>query len=92
MSSYEEPRTLEERLVSIGAIRDELDANPNLSEDEYKAIEHATDEQIREALAANWRTVEDLFYTAHDILQRDAIITLTELYLERRDFAEEEKG
>lgn len=84
MSSYQEPKTLEERVVSVGAIRDELESNPSLTEDEYAAIENATDEQIRNALAANWRTVEDMFYTVHDILQADTIRTLAEEYLDKK--------
>lgn len=73
MSSYEESRPVEQRVVSIGAIRDEIHFNPNLTEEEVEAIENATDDQIADALRANWRSVEDLFYSAHDQLQTDVV-------------------
>lgn len=73
MSSYHEPLPLEQRVVSIGAIRDEVHSNPRLTETQVKAIENATDDQIADALRANWRSVEDLFYAAHDQLQVDVI-------------------
>lgn len=82
MSSYQESRPLEQRVVSIGAIRDEVVSNPSLTDEEVEAIQKATDDQIADALHANWRTVEDMFYTAHDILQADTIRTLTEEYQE----------
>lgn len=69
MSSYNEPLPLEQRVVPIGAIRQEIEDNPNLTEEEVEAIQHATNEQIAEALRANWHTVEDLFFQAHDTLQ-----------------------
>lgn len=69
MSSYEESRPLEQRVVSIEAIRQEIEDNPNLTEEEVEAIENATDDQIADALRANWHTVEDLFFQAHDTLQ-----------------------
>lgn len=82
MSSYEESRPLEQRVVSIGAVRDEVVSNPSLTDEEVEAIRKATDDQIADALHANWRTVEDMFYAAHDTLQADTIRTLTEEYQE----------
>ena len=80
MSSYQEPLPLEQRVVSIGAIRDEVYSNPHLTESQVKAIENATDGQIADALRANWRSVEDLFYSAHDLLQMHTIDDLTGAY------------
>ena len=84
MSSYHEPLPLEQRVVSIGAIRDEVDSNPSLTDEEVEAIRNATDEQIADALRANWRSVEDLFYAAHDQLQVDVIQDLTLDYEEKQ--------
>lgn len=75
---------LEQRVVPIGAIRDEVEANPSLTESQVKAIEHATDEDIAEALSASWGSVEDLFYSAHDLLQIHTIDHLTGLYKEKK--------
>lgn len=76
---------LEQKVVSIGAIRDEVEANPSLTESQAAAIEHATDEDIAEALRVNWKgLVEDLFFSAHDQLQMGAVDYLTGLYEERQ--------
>lgn len=75
---------IEQRVVSIGAIREEVEANPSLTDTQVEAIKHSSNEDIEEALAANWRSVEDLFYHVHDILQERTVNYLTDLYEERK--------
>lgn len=75
---------IEQRVVSIGAIRDEVESNPSLTDAQVEAIKHSSNEDIADALAANWRSVEDLFFNAHDLLQMHTIDYLTGLYEERK--------
>ena len=84
MSSYKENRSLEQRVVSIGAIRDEVEANPHLTESQVRAIEAATDDEIADSLRSNWRVAEDLFYAAHDQLQMAVVDDLTGRYEEKQ--------
>lgn len=75
---------LEQKVVSIEAIRNEVGDNPGLTESQAAAIEHATDEDIADALRASWRSVEDLFFSAHDLLQIHTIDHLTGRYEEKQ--------
>ncbi|MDN5759107.1 MAG: hypothetical protein L0H59_11330 [Tomitella sp.] len=69
--------SIEQRVVPIDGIRAEADDNPNLTKTERAALINATDTQIADALAANWRPIEDQFFAVHDELQAAAVSTLT---------------